>query len=144
MKRLLGSVGLVLALGCGGLMAPTDDFYAEIRAPASVQTGEQLEMAVRVYNTAAEEQILHSLDIDNAIMEGLDIVASSPSYRDVMQVPIDNTESYEYMRPIPPGGSLDITLTMTARKTGYFSGDIDVCVNGDARFNSYPFSVSIK
>ena len=144
MKRLLGGVGLVLVLGCGGIGSSTDDFFAEVSAPASVRTGETVEVRVKVYNTAAEQQTLHSLDIDDAIMAGFDVVSSSPPYRDFMHVPIDNTESYEYMRAIPAGGSVDVTLTLSAVKTGYFSGEIDVCVNGDARFNSYPFSMTVQ
>lgn len=144
-------IGAGFALACGGLeespgsnMFDTDDFYAEISAPSSVSNGETFEIAVTVYNTASATQKLHSLDIADEYLEGLDVVGSDPGYDDLFHVPIDNTESYEYMDEIPAGGSVVVKLTMLATDAGTWSGDIDVCVNGDARFIAYPVTTTVQ
>lgn len=140
------AVALILALACGGSggMSTTDDFSASIAVPGQVSVGETFEMTVTVYNTASETQTLYSLDLADEFMSGVDVIGSAPAYTSSMHVPLDNTESYEYMQPIPSGGSTTVLLTMQATTPGSWSGDIDVCVDGMARFNNYPMSITVQ
>lgn len=142
----LAAVTLALSLACGGSSSSStnDDFSASIDVPGQVSNGESFEMTVTVFNTASESQKLYSLDLADEYMSGVDVVSSDPPYSSSMHVPFDNTESYEYMQPIPPGGSTTVVLTMQATTPGSWSGDIDVCVDGMARFISYSVSTTVQ
>ena len=161
MRWKLGAVLMIsagFALACGGLEDADDgttysgggdlfdptDFRAEISSPPTVQNGETFEIAVTVFNDAPHTQKLHSLDIADEYLAGIDVVGSDPAYGDTFHVPIDNTESYEYMKDIPSGGSMVVRLNMLATDAGTWTGDIDVCVNGDARFRAYPVTTTIQ
>ena len=142
----LSAVSLAIALACGGSSntSATSDFSATISMPSQVSAGDTFEMTVTVYNTAPQTQTLYSLDLADEFMVGTDVIGSDPPYTSSMHVPIDNTESYEYMQPIPSGGSTTVVLTMLATIPGAWSGDIDVCVDGMARFNSYPMATTVQ
>jgi len=134
----------VLVLACGGVGSITDDFSATVDVPGQLSTGDIFEVTVTVYNTAPQEQTLYSLDLADEFMAGVNVLGSDPPYTSSMHVPVDNTESYEYMQPIPSGGSTTVVLNMMATSAGYWSGDIDVCVDGMARYNSYPMSTTVQ
>ncbi|MFT5685798.1 MAG: hypothetical protein ACI8RZ_006752 [Myxococcota bacterium] len=142
------ATSLILALACGGgesgISSSVDDFSATVDVPAQVSAGETFELTVTVYNTAPQEQTLYSLDLADEFMAGTEVVGSDPPYGSYMHVPIDNTESYEYMTPIPSGGSTTVKLTMLATDAGSWSGEVDVCVDGNARYNSYMMSTNVQ
>lgn len=135
---------LGLALACGGSLSDTDDFYAVVDAPAMVQKGEPFTVTVRVHNTAASAQTLESLDVGIEWLEGVTLTGSSPPYTDAFEVPLDGTWSYSYGQEIPPGGSVDVSLQGVGVESGTWRGEIDVCVGGMARFNSYPISTTVQ
>ena len=144
----LGAVSIALALACGGgsssIGSGVDDFHATVDMPGQVSNGETFDLVVTVFNTAPQEQTLYSLDLADEFMAGTDVVGSDPPYLSTMHVPIDNTESYEYMKPIPSGGSTTVTLTMLATDAGSWAGEVDVCVDGNARYNSYMMSTTVQ
>lgn len=139
---LLGTLGFTLA--CGGIFEDKDDFRAEIDAPALVKRGEPFNVTVRVFNDAASPQVLESLDIDDTWLDGITITSTNPPYTDAAHVPIDNTYSYTLKQTIPPGGSVDVVIQATGVTNGTHAGEIDVCVGGMARFNSYPVSTTVE
>lgn len=132
------------ALACGGSMSSTDDFHAVVDAPALVRKGEPFKATFTVHNSADEVQVLESLDIDDAWLAGVTITASDPAYTDAMHVPLDNTWSYSYGQAIPPGGSIEVTLQAVGTKPGTWRGEVDVCVGGIARFNTYPLVTTVE
>lgn len=148
MRWLLGTtfVGMAgLSLACAGIDTNPTDFYAEVTAPPTVKSGETFPVTFVVYNTAAEPQRLHSLDIDDEYMAGFTVASGNPPYDDTLHIPIDNTESFMYGSIyIPAGGSTTVTLNMTATTPGSYFGEVDVCVNGDARYLSYPMSTAVQ
>ena len=145
--RPIAAAGLILALACGGsgdFSSEVDDFSADVTTPGQVSAGETFDIVVTVYNSAPQAQTLYSLDLADEFMAGVDVVGSDPPYGSYMHVPIDNTESYEYMAPIPSGGSTTVRLTMLATDAGYWSGEVDVCVDGNARYNSYMMTTTVQ
>lgn len=132
------------ALACGGAMSSTDDFDAVIEVPALVAKGDTFDVTITVNNRADKVQILDSLDIGDDWTQGVTITSSSPPFSDSMHVPIDNSLSYSYQEEIPAGGSLTVTLQATGVRQGTFRDDIDVCVGGMARFNSYPITTTVE
>lgn len=142
--RLLAPITLAFTLACGGVFSDTTDFRAEVDAPAIVPKGQPFTVTVRVYNDASSPQKLESLDISDDWLNGVTLTSSSPAYTDASHVPLDNTWSYTYGQTIPPGGSVEIQLQATGVAPGTHRGDIDVCVGGMARFNSYPVSTTVE
>jgi hypothetical protein len=143
----VAAASLILALACGGgggISSSVDDFSATVSMPGQVSSGETFEITITVYNSAPQTQTLYSLDLADEFMAGTDVVGSDPPYSSTMHVPIDNTESYEYMTPIPSGGSTTVTLTMLATTPGTWEGEVDVCVDGNARYNSYMMSTRVE
>lgn len=135
---------LLLALACGGAMQGTDDFSAVVTAPPLVAKGAPFTVTITVSNHADHPQDLDSIDIDQAWLSGVTVTGSTPNFVDSMEVPIDNTRSLSYDETIPAGGSLTVTLQATGVQSGSFSGDVDVCVGGMARFRSYPLSTTVE
>lgn len=135
---------LPLALACGGALQGTDDFSAIVQAPAMARKGEPFEVVVTVNNSAAEPQVLESIDIDDAWLAGITLTGSSPPYGGAMHVPIDDTWSYSYQETIPAGGSLTVRLQATGVQAGTWRGEVDVCVGGAARFRSYPLVTTVE
>jgi hypothetical protein len=146
LTKLIAATAIVIMLACGGggVSSSVDDFSATVDVPGQVSSGETFEITVTVYNTAPQAQTLYSLDLADEFMAGADVVGSDPPYGSYMHVPIDNTESYEYMTPIPSGGSTTVTLTMLATDSGIWSGEVDVCVDGNARYNSYMMYTTVQ
>lgn len=140
----LALTGALLALACGGALDDTDDFSAVVDAPALVQKGQPFTVTVTISNSAAEPQVLESLDIADEWLAGVTIQSSSPPYGEAMHVPIDGTWSYSYQETIPAGGSVAVTLQATGVQTGSFRGEVDVCVGGMARFRSYPLVTTVE
>lgn len=132
------------ALACGGSMSSTDDFYATVDGPAMVQRGEPFSLTITVHNSAAEVQVLDSLDVGTDWLDGVTLQGSNPPYTDAMEVPLDGTWSYSYGTEIPPGGSVDVELTAVGIESGTWRGEVDVCVGGMARFNSYPLVTTVE
>ncbi len=135
---------LVFGLACGGLLTQTSDFRAVVDAPAIVTMGEPFTVRVTVHNTADKVQILDSLDVADEWLEGVTVTVSTPPYTRADHVPLDNTWSYIYETPIPPGGSVEVVLEATGTQIGAFKGEVDVCVGGVARFNSYPLATTVE
>ena len=134
----------ILGLACGGMTKGTDDFRAELSGPTTVPVGQAFEIQVTVVNTASTPQELTSLDFADAWLKGVAITGSSPAYTTSDHVPIDDTTSYTYGQPIPAGGQLTVTLQAVATLPGTWQGEVDVCVGGIARFNSYPLLTIVQ
>jgi hypothetical protein len=59
------------------------------------------------------------------------ILGTEPGYHGSMHVPIDNTVSYKFELPIPPGGVAEVTLEAQALRAGDFGGDFDFCIDSE-------------
>ena len=138
---LVVALMFVIALGCGG---STTDFRAEVIMPPQVTVGATFPLTVRVYNLSAKPQELDSLDFSNDFMTGIVLNSSDPPFVGFMDVPIDETHSYEYLRAIPGNTSLDIVFEAYAGLPGDYDGELDVCVGSAFRFNTYPIRTMVS
>lgn len=134
------SVAVVLALG-GSVFAfmSADQVESEIavEAPARVERGSEFVISVRIHNTSGEEMLLDSVDVAQTYLEGVTIAQTEPPYRDSIQ--IFGYTSYDFRRPIPVGGNLELELQALALQAGDYRGEIDICLN--AGFSCRTFQV---
>jgi len=134
MKILRIAVLLVLLAALLSGCADPTDVEVGLRAPATVKLGEEFVITATVKNTAAKTQTLVSLDVGDAYLKGIAILATEPDHRESMHVPLDNTRSYVFRLPVKPGKELSVLLRAKAVKTGDFDSEIDFCINSDASF----------
>jgi len=134
-----------VALGCGiggclgvGLLALVAGFFfldritdepkdveVLVSVPARVTRNEEFTIEVQVRNTGSSRRTLDSLDVADEYLTGVAIRSSEPPYRDTMHVPIDNSYSYAFHTPIPPGNSLVVRFRAVGLKAGDHSGDVN-------------------
>ena len=139
----LGSAAIAL-LVVGGCLAPPEDVRVGVEAPAIVEAGESFTIVATVHNDAPTEQILTDLDVADEYLKGINIGASDPPFSDSMHIPIDNTRSYSFDLPIPPGGSISVTFEAVALHPGDYAGEIDFCINSDVSFVSSPVRTVVR
>lgn len=96
-------------------------------APAEVSVGESFSILVRVTNTAAEPQVLDSIDIQLDYLEGIRIDSSDPAYSDTFEV--FGYQSHTLQVNIPAGQEQVVQFRATGIAPGNYRGDIDICIN---------------
>ncbi len=131
MKRLNCPLTLVILgwgiLGCSSV----ENIEVAVDSPTTIKQGERFAIRVSVRNTGASEQTLVDLDIADEFLKGVVIESSNPPFSRSMHVPLDNTISYHYGLPIPPGKEISITLSAYAAHQGDYSGEFDFCINSE-------------
>lgn len=100
-------------------------------------------MVIAVTNVHSTPVTLDSIDIDDSFLAGFQIVSITPKPDDTTRVPILKQRSWEFGKPIPPGGSLSVIFTIKAVAEGRFSGDVDIC-NPNQDFKTLLADVIVK
>lgn len=108
-------------------ISPPTDVELGVIAPGSAKVGETFGILVRVTNTAADTQVLDSIDIQLDYLEGIRIESTDPPYSDTFEV--FGYQSYTLLQDIPPGRELVVQFTASAVAAGNYRGDIDICIN---------------
>lgn len=118
-------------LGIGGLgyyalvMRTEPDFHVAVDHPDTVVVGEEFDVIISVESTNGKSLNLHTIDLDNDLLEGFEIVSMDPKPGSKIQV-IDMT-SYTLRPQVRATTKHDFTLRLRATKTGSWGGDIDCC-----------------
>lgn len=140
LKGFLIGCGVLVVLGFGGcfvvlryLLEEPENIEVAVEAPARVAEGETFRIVARARNTGDGERRLVDLDLADEYLEGIMILDTEPGFRESMHVPIDNTVSYKFELPIPPGGAAEVTLEAQALRAGDFAGDFDFCIDSETR-----------
>ena len=115
-----------------------------IEAPLRVTSGDDFEIVVTIENTSTKPQTLVSIDVWDRYLEGIAIIASSPSFRQAFHIPIDNTVAYEFNREIPGNGSLIVTLSAQALAPGDYDSYIDACINSEVSYMTQPIRTLVE
>ncbi len=138
LERFLIGCGVLLILGLGGcfvavkyLLEEPEGVEVSVDAPARVTEGETFRIVARARNTGDEDRSLVDLDLADEYLEGIMILDTEPGNRGSMHVPIDNTVSYKFELPIPPGGTAEVTFEAQALAAGDFAGDFDFCIDSE-------------
>lgn len=138
LKGFLIGCGVLVVLGLGGcfvavrfLLQEPEDIEVSVDAPAQVAEGETFRIVARARNTGDEDRSLVDLDLADEYLAGIMILDTEPGYHGSMHVPIDNTVSYKFELPIPPGGEAEVTFEAQALTAGDFAGDFDFCIDSE-------------
>jgi hypothetical protein len=135
---LVGLLGLVAGLFVLDRMTEAPkDIEVLVTVPSRVARDQEFTIEVQVRNTGSAARELNSLDVADEYLAGVAIRGSEPPYRDTLHVPIDNSYSYEFRKPIPPGGALVVRFRAVGLKAGDHSGDVDVCVDSGGTCTSH-------
>ena len=124
-------VGVVLTGGfsiLGSAIADPENVELGVIAPNSVAVGQTFSVLIPVRNTAAENQVLDSIDITEDYLAGILIDSADPMFIDTFE--IIGYQSYTFERSIPPGAELMVQFRAQALDAGDYQGEIDICING--------------
>jgi hypothetical protein len=146
-------LGCLVLVGLAGLgawatyrwfVSEPEHVTVSVTAPVEVTQGDRFTFVARIRNTAARRQRLVSLDVADEYLEGIAVESTTPPFSEAMHVPIDDTVSYTYELPIPPGGEVAVVFNAYAAHAGDWAGDVDFCVNSATDFVSYPVRTIVK
>ena len=104
--------------------------------PISINRGELFTITTQIKNTSHKPQELVSIDIANNYLDGVVILGTSPNYKDVINVPIDNTTSYSFNKIINPNSEITVKFNAKAVNSGIYNSTIDFCINSSFNFIS--------
>lgn len=150
-KFILIITGLVLILlaGCNFTTPTTSDEVSEEASqetleligiskeiPTEVTSGDTFEFTVSVNNTDTITHELRSIDISNTFLDG--VLVTETNFPVKEEYNVIEQQIYEFQKDIPATTVTDITFTAKALEPGDYSGDLDICIDGDASclFNS--------
>jgi hypothetical protein len=148
-KVLIGCLGVavlfLIILGGAGywLVHEAPMLDAKLSVPSEVALDSTAELVVTVTNPHEEEVALDSIDIDDAFLEGFQVVAVEPEPSDTTSVPLMDQRSWDFGEPVGPGKSLTVKFTLKPVSEGRFSGAVDVC-NPNQDFESLFADVVVK
>ena len=140
-KLLTGAAVLVLVLLLGTVascVGMPENISADIDCPLHVTKGEEFTFEIRITNTSSDTQLLYNIDIWDEYMESISIIETEPAFIDTYHIPIDNTQSFEFQKEIPPHGTLTLNFYAVGHQTGEYSSYLDICINSASSFVSYP------
>lgn len=118
------TMAIVVALGVW-LFRELPVLSASLSIPSTAQLDSELTLTVTATNPHQDTIVLDSIDIDDAFLEGFQIIEIQPAPEGTMH--IFGMRSWEFGLAVSPGDSQDIQFKLKAVKEGHFSGDVDVC-----------------
>lgn len=114
-----------------------------VNGPTDVAVGQSFQLSVSVTNERPRKVMaLSDIDLAEEYLAGFTVSTIEPQPKSSMHVPFDNTRSFTFGVPIPPGTSRVFTFTLRAEKPGLYRGDVDVCEG--ARFITGMAQTSVK
>tara|TARA_Y100000310_G_scaffold345183_2_gene462441 strand:+ start:1438 stop:1857 length:420 start_codon:yes stop_codon:yes gene_type:complete len=137
-KKLL-ILMVILLIGC----SVSDDVTIEKIIPIEdIKVGDEVEFTVKVINSGSGSHEIRSIDIDEEFLVGILISETVP--KTVEEYNVFGQHIFEFKTDVAGESSKDIVFKGKAVKQGDFSGDMDVCIDGDASclFNSIRIFVS--
>jgi len=140
-------VCVVAALIIGGfwfgssIKEPTD-VTVDVNIPLQIRKGQGFIIFVTINETSGKAQELDSIDIEDAYLEGIAVERTDPAFRESYS--IFGYQSYDFMREIPANGELVVRFYSFALRTGDFSGEMDICINGPGNCLTRPLRTVIE
>ena len=136
-------VGGVLALGLYVANNVPEGITLRFEYPDDVVVGDEFDITITVVNTLNEQRTLGDLDFYGQILGGVTIKSFDP------QPASDDgymfgSRTIVYNRPIPANGELPVVITVIADQPGYFTGDVDVTIDGILSLYSTTQTLSIN
>jgi len=122
-----GTVAMVILVACVLLWVVRDlpALDATLSLPSEATVNSTVTMVVSTKNNHSEDVSLDSIDIEEAFLEGFQVVRIEPAPTDTYLVFSHRTWVFE--KPVSPGAGLDVTFTLKVLQEGRFTGEIGVC-----------------
>jgi hypothetical protein len=98
---------------------------ATLAVPSEAKLDGTVVMVVTTTNAHEKAVTLDSVDIDDAFLDGFQVVKVEPTPTDTMH--ILGQRSWSFDQAVEPGGTLEVRFELKAVQEGHFSGDVDVC-----------------
>jgi hypothetical protein len=139
---LLGllAVGGIVWVGLAGMQGPRN-VNLTVNHPYTVAPGDSFQIEILIENTDTDSQSLDSIDIYNDYLRGVRILSSDPPYSESSN--LFGITSYWYDRDIRPGQTLRVVLSAQALQTGFYTADIDVCINNPYTYATYVIQTEV-
>jgi hypothetical protein len=135
MKRFfLGCLGVgILLLMCISVMfwfwllrvKPLLD--AELSFPPEVVVNRNFPLTVTVSNPHDEAVVLDSIDVDDSLLKGFQVIRVEPAPSESFHLSILDQRSWSFGTEVKPGDSMTVSFLLKPLSPGHFSGDLDVC-----------------
>lgn len=98
------------------------------RTPTDVAIGEAFTLEISITNLRQDKPFgLTDIDIDEGYLAAFIVLSTTPNYVSTMHVPLADTRSFSFNRPVAPGEKAVFTFELRAERAGSHRGDIDVC-----------------
>lgn len=120
-----------------------DHVELNVTSPANVTEGDAFDIVVTVRNTGADQTTLHSIDLYNSYLDGVEVLSSTPAF-DSQGSMLGEYEAFRYDDALPPGAVSVVTLRARARKVGVWVGDLDVCIGSDVTFKTHVMTTTVE
>jgi hypothetical protein len=124
-------VGLLAAAGAAGLYwlvlreGPT--FEVNAQATEAVALGAVAELVVEARNPHEKTITLDSIDIDDTLLAGFEVIGVEPAAKDQKIVPFLHQQSWTYRQKVAAGESRQFIFRLKATVAGSFTGTVGVC-----------------
>lgn len=129
-------VGLAWSLGCDVLtVKPT--FEVALAIPDELTVGQTFALGVDVKNPHGSAITLDSVDVDDKILKGFQVMSVEPSAKDTMHVPVVNQRSWTFGTSVPAATTHRVTFKLKPLQAGRFSGNIGACNPGQDCGNTF-------
>lgn len=121
----IGLMFTSICLGFGCSSGP--ELTASAEAPAQVEVGTEFDVKVSLTNPHKEAVELDSIDIDLAALSELSISSLDPKPTDEFDLPIFEQRSFIFDQAVEPGGTIVVTIGMTAETVKAHQLPLDIC-----------------
>jgi hypothetical protein len=140
-KIIIGAVIAVVALGItcvGGIFAfgiwiannVPEGIVLNFDYPDDVVVGDEFDVTITVQNLLDTSRTLTDLDFYEPVLDGVSIVSFDPQPATDESMNVFGSRTVSFNRMIPAQSELVLVVTMTADEAGYFTGDVDVSIDG--------------
>lgn len=135
----------ILLIGCAGVAAiglvlfvvfvlfvayvakDPEGMIIAVNAPATVARGKEFELVISVVNERKDQPLkVGDIDISEEYLKGFSVISAEPQYVSSTKNGILDNRTFTFNHSVPPGSTNTISFKLLGRKTGRYSGDIDV------------------
>ena len=143
--RCIVSVIILLIVGVSVCACQEpENITINVVAPLHVNKGQEFIFEIHVENIAERPQLLYSVDVYDDYLAGIAIQKTEPPFTQSFHVPIVNCQSYEFKQNISPKSQLVVKFFAVGLKSGDYSADVDVCINSESNFLTYPIRTVVE
>ncbi|MCA9276400.1 MAG: hypothetical protein KDA29_10270 [Phycisphaerales bacterium] len=123
-------VGGIIALGYFVAGNTPEGITLLFEYPDDVIVGDEFELTITVQNHLPQQRTLGDLDFYPNSLDGVTIKSINPRPNSDDGTYTLGMRTMTFNRPVPPNGELPIVITMTADQAGFFTGDVDITIDG--------------